>query len=150
MPSTFWVSRRSVRRCQQIIMGLSPEVGNSTNGSDGETIAIIARRCGGCVSAVSQQLRPPYDPPMMPTLPPDVLGLRGATHRGFSDQLDQQPGLLQRSRVVLEGMSGAHEPHREAVALLRLVEPSLLEVRRVHDEDRVGVEALEVTRVRHR
>src|SRR5438876_12385085 len=40
-------------------------------------------------------------------LPPDVLGLRGAGHRGLSDQLDQQPGLLQRSGVVLEGMGGA-------------------------------------------
>src|SRR5439155_7820714 len=58
-------------RCQQIIMGVSPEVGNSTNGSDGETITIIARRCGGCVSAVSQQLRPPYEPPIMQTSPSD-------------------------------------------------------------------------------
>src|SRR5436305_15126883 len=71
MPSTFCVSRPPVSRNQEMIIGVSPDVGNSTNGSDGETITIIARRCGGCVSAVSQQVRPPYEPPIAHTSPSD-------------------------------------------------------------------------------
>ena len=51
--------------------GMGTPVGNSTKGSDGEVIAIMAARCGGRRTAVSHWIFPLYEPPIVPTLPFD-------------------------------------------------------------------------------